>query len=170
MDELDPALLSAVSALVGATIPTVVGYFNNRASNKHLLKLKEIELKAQREKEEADELRKEKERNNEKQDKLSESRKVLYLELVLSLQNLMNKINGENLKSFQLLINKISVLGDVQVAESANKYYLALINKGGSLTEEEHNSMQRELLNSIRHVTSLPTLNLFSLVKIPENI
>ena len=122
MNELNPALISAVSALVGATIPTVVGYFNNKASNKHMLKLKEIEFKAQCKKEENEELRKEKERDNDKQDKLSESKKSLYLELVLSLQSVMNEINSENLKSFQLLINKISVLGDVAVAESANTY------------------------------------------------
>ena len=140
-DKILIAIIAASSALLGSLIPIVINYLNSKEQ-----------------------------RNFEIKKNLQNKQKEVYLELMLSLQDLINHNKTDNSKFFNLQnsVIKASLYGDIKTAQAFYDYYDAIVksNLDGIeyLTEDGHHNHQSKILNSIRKSMGLDELKGFYMV------
>lgn len=139
-DKILIAIIAASSALLGSLIPTVMNYLNGREQ-----------------------------RNFEIKKDLHNKQKEVYLDLMLSLQDMVNH-QTDNSKFFNLQnsVIKASLYGDDKTAQAFYNYYDDLVKSnqsgGQPLTQQEHQTYQSDILNSIRKSMGLDSLEEFHIV------
>ena len=138
-DKIFIAIIAASSALLGSLIPTVMNYLNSRE-----------------------------ERNFETKKDLQKKQKEVYLELMLSLQDMIN-YQTDNSKFFNLQnsVIKASLYADDKTAQTFYDYYDNLVESSQNmqpLTQEDHHRFQSGILNSIRESMGLDSIEEFKIV------
>lgn len=143
-DTLLTAVIAALSALSGSLIPTVVGYLNNN-------KQREFEFKKA----------------------LFDKQTDIYLELMLSLQEMVNTRSNEQFIALQQVALKVAIFGDDKTSKAFNKYYRDVIKSGQNvrkpLTPEEHKNHQVLVLNGMREQLGMRPLDDFEIVAFRPN-
>jgi len=133
------AIISASSALVGALIPTLFTYFKNKEQNK-------FELKKG----------------------LLENQKVVYDEILIALQNMINHQGNEEFKALQKASIKLAIYGDNDSSKAMNDYYNEVTKSGQSLrnplSKDEHKNYQKRIINGIRKNLGLEEFDTFEIV------
>ncbi|MDO9615917.1 MAG: hypothetical protein Q7J86_15510 [Bacteroidota bacterium] len=124
-EEVFISIIAASSALLGALIPTVIGYINKQKQN-------QFELTKT----------------------LLERQKDIYWDLMVSLQNIINNTTNETFIELQKSVNKISVYGDNETSKALYQYYMELVKVSRqeriNLSQSEHQRFQSEIVNGIR--------------------
>jgi len=137
-DKLLIAALAVLSALLGSVIPTAFNYWNNKQQ-----------------------------RSFELQKSLLSTQKDLYLELMLSLQEIINHQENQQFYKLQECAIKAAIYGDNATSQAFYKYYNDIIhlaqNKRG-LTPQEHQKHQSKILNSMRESLGLKPINEFEII------
>lgn len=145
-DKIFIAIIAAASALLGSLIPTIINYLNSKEQ-----------------------------RNFEIQKDLINKQKEIYLELMLSLQDMINhQKDSSKFYNLQQAAIKASLYGDNKTSAAFYNYYDNLVKsslgKRESLTTEENHRHQTEILNSIRQAMGLNTFDKFAIVGFhPDN-
>lgn len=133
------ALIAAGSALIGALIPTLIGYITTRQQNKFELS----------------------------QDLLQKQKEV-YWELIESLQDIINVTQNEQFLNLQKSVLKVSMYGDNVTALALNKYFNELIQSAQGvrtlLSNEEHVKHQTQIINGIRNNFGLAAFDNYEIV------
>jgi len=138
-DKIFIAIIAASSALLGSLIPTVLNYLNSREQ-----------------------------RNFETKKDLQKKQKEVYLELMLSLQDMIN-YQTDNSKFFNLQnsVIKASLYADDKTAQTFYDYYDSLVKSNQNmqpLTQKENQRYQSDILNSIRKSMGLESIEEFKIV------
>lgn len=122
---LQIAIVAASSAIVGAIVPSLMSYLNQRAAVRD--NRKENNRKLQTEK---------------------------YEYFILAMQNMMNNSSNSNcFANFQNAVNQILIYADNDTAVIINEYYRRMIElqqQNAGLNSERHKKYQGEIINSIR--------------------
>ncbi|MFD1602355.1 hypothetical protein ACFSJW_21995 [Flavobacterium artemisiae] len=138
------ALISAGSALLGALIPTIISYLNNKEQNK-------FELKRD----------------------LLNNQKTAYKELMIALQNVISYQGNEQFRELQNASIILSIYGDNFSSNAMNDYYTQLVSasleKRPHLTSDEHKSFQTEIINGIRTNLGLQKFDSFEIIGFRPN-
>jgi len=138
-DKMLVALVAAVAALLGSLIPTIVGYLNNKSQ-----------------------------REFEVQKALLEKQRLIYSDLMLCLQQIMNTQKNEDFYGLQRAVLQVSIYGDDSTSSALNEYYTAIIasaQPGGSpLQKSQHQYHQTQILNGMRESLGLQPLPSFEIV------
>ena len=138
------AIISASSALLGALIPTIITYLNNKEQN-------ELELKRD----------------------LLNNQKNAYKQLMLSLQKLINNFTDDDFKELQKAIIEFSIYGDNLSSKAMNIYYSEMTNASNGLrpllSNVEHKQFQMEIMNGIRKNLGLEEFESFEIVAFRPN-
>jgi anionic cell wall polymer biosynthesis LytR-Cps2A-Psr (LCP) family protein len=133
------AIISASSALIGSLIPTLFTYLKNKEQN-------EFELKKD----------------------LLENQKIVYDEILIALQNMINHQGNEEFKALQKASIKLAIYGDNDSTKAMNEYYNELTKSGQNLRspliKEEHKNYQKRIINGIRKNLGLEELDSFEIV------
>lgn len=138
-DKIILAMIVASSALVGSLIPQIFTYFKDKSQ-------REID---------------------EKKEQRSTQAKV-YEELLLALQNVMNK-GDSGFPRFQEAIIKVSLHGDASTSEASLEYFQTLVKKGHKLGSNDHAAHQKKILNAMKIQLSLPEVESFEIIKFGSN-
>ena len=123
------AVVATISALIGSAIPTLFNYWNNN-------KQRDFEIKKA----------------------LLDKQKDAYLELLLTLQNLINHQDDQNhFFRLQTAGLQVAIYGNKEASKAFLDYYYDLVHQsqGGRepLTTEEHQCYQAQILNlSLIHI------------------
>lgn len=119
------AIVTAISALLGAAIPTWFNYKNNLKQNQFI-----------------------------KERALLEKQKECYWILMSALQNMVNSNSDKAFEELQKAVVLISIYGDNETSKSLNDYYMVLVSsatgKRSFLREEEHNNYHKKIINGMR--------------------
>lgn len=138
-DKILIAIISASSALIGSLIPTLLSYFKNKDQN-------EFELKKD----------------------LLVNQKVVYDEILIALQNMINNQGNEEFKALQKASIKLAIYGDNNSSNAMNDYYNDVIKAGQNLrkplTKDEHKNYQERIINGIRQNLGLEKFDSFEIV------
>lgn len=138
-DKILIAIISASSALIGSLIPTLFTYFKNKEQN-------EFELKKD----------------------LLTNQKVVYDEIMIALQNIINNQRNEEFKALQKASIKLAIYGDNDSSKAMNEYYNELTKNGQGLriplTKDEHKTFHERIINGIRKNLGLETFDSFEIV------
>lgn len=133
------AIISASSALVGSLIPTLFTYFKTKEQN-------EFELKKD----------------------LLANQKVVYDEILIALQNMINNQGNEEFKALQKASIKLAIYGDNDSSNAMNDYYNEVTKSGQNLrdplTKDEHKNYQKMIINGIRKNLGLEEFESFEIV------
>jgi hypothetical protein len=144
-DNILGAVIAGSSALLGALIPTLTGYLNDREQRKF-----------------------------EKQKALFDKQRQIYAELIISLQQIINsQTSTEDFLTLQRSVLQVSIYGDNATSKSTNDYYNAIIlsTQPGSvpLTKNDHQNYQKQILNGMRSHLGLEPLPHFEIVSFRPN-
>ena len=144
-DKILIAIISAGSALIGSLIPTIITFLNNKEQNS-------FELKRD----------------------LLNNQKGVYGEIMIALQNVINKQGNEEFRELQKASIKLSIYGDNSSSKAMNEYYNEITKSGQQLrkplTPEEHKIFQMRIINGIRKNLGLEKFDSFEIVGFrPEN-
>ncbi len=138
-DKILIAIISASSALIGSLIPTLLTYFKNKDQN-------EFELKKD----------------------LLVNQKVVYDEILIALQNMINNQGNEEFKALQKASIKLAIYGDNNSSKAMNDYYNDVTKAGQNLrkplTKDEHKNYQERIINGIRQNLGLEKFDSFEIV------
>src|SRR5690554_6353312 len=139
-DKLLIALVAAGSALLGAVIPTVFNFFNNK-----------------------------KQRDFEIRKILLEKQKAAYFELLSCLQAMINQQGNEDLfRALQVAGNQVAIYGDESTSEEYLSYYYALVSGAQGnrqpLTSKEHKDYQTKIMNAMRKGVGLGEIDSFEII------
>lgn len=133
------AIISACSALIGSLIPTLISYFNNKIQN-------DFELKKD----------------------LRQNQKEVYNDIMIALQEMINKQETETFYVLQKATIKLAIYGDNKSSKAMNKYYDEIVKsaqkKRPPLTPEEHKKHQENLINGMRENLGLDNFDSFEVV------
>lgn len=135
------AIIAAVSACVGAIIPSLFSY-----------------------------LGKQKEYENDKKAKMEDIRRKAYYEYIEVLQTMINAGNRENFLLLQASTNKLLLFAGAKLSGLINHYYNDIIQKtlqSEPLTLEEQTRYQTDIFNEMRKELGITKeeLDLVSLVR-----
>lgn len=124
-DTLTIAIVAASSAIIGALVPAIFSYLNDRRLSKEKEKEQNRQLKVQK-----------------------------YSLFIDSLQYFMNHIDDINaFISFQNSINSLLLFADNNTAKITNEYWKKMIKLNAErrgLNAQEHTEFQTKIFNSIR--------------------
>lgn len=138
-DKLLGALIAGGAALLGSLIPTISGYLNNKSQ-------REFEVKKA----------------------LLEKQRLIYSELMLSLQKMINTQKSEDFLELQRSVLQVSIYGDNSTSVALNEYYAAIIasaqHGGTPLVKNQHQHYQQRILNGMRASLDLHPLPSFEVV------
>lgn len=133
------ALISTSAALIGALIPTLFTYFNNKNQNK-------FELNKN----------------------LLEKQKDTYVEIMFALQEIINHQGNIEFYALQKAAIKLSIYGDNSSSKTINLYYNQIVKAAqkerAELTREEHQLFHKSIINGMRQNLGLEKLEFFELV------
>lgn len=133
------AIISASSALVGSFIPNLFTYLKTKDQNKFELKMD-----------------------------LLANQKIVYNEILIALQNMINKQGNEQFVELQKASIKLAIYGDNVSSKAMNEYYNELTDsaKGirNTLTEVENIEYQKRIINGIRNNLGLEEFDSFKIV------
>lgn len=141
-DNLLNAAIPAIAALIGALIPTVFTYFNNRSQREF---------------------------DSKKAD--GERQRKAYDDLIVSLQRTINSPEDKQLfLEYQQCVVRVSICGDLQTVSCVNNYWSEVVgsNKPDAtpLTASQHQAHQQKMLNAIRENMGLNPLSSFELIAV----
>lgn len=128
------AIIAAVSACVGALIPSLFSYLGKR-----------------------------KEYENDKKAKLEDIRRRAYYEYIEALQTMINAGNRENFLLLQASTNKLMLYAGTKLSGLINQYYNDIIQKAlreEHLTLEEQTKYQTDIFNEMRKELGITEENL----------
>lgn len=139
-DKFVLAIVAASSALLGAVIPTIFNYLNNKQQRKFG----------------ADKLILEKQRD-------------VYADLLLSLQDMINfQTDPEKFYQLQRRVLQVAIYGHEHPASIVQEYYSEIVKSGqgtrANLNNDEHREYQRKILSSMRESMGLTGLDEFEIV------
>ena len=137
------AIVASLAALLGSIIPTFFNYWNNKQQRKFEL-----------------------------QKDLLSKQKDLYLELMLSLQGIINHQENDKFYKLQECAIKSAIYGDDATA-AFYKYYNDIVGSGQgkriALTSKEHQKHQSIILNSMRNKLDLEPIKEFEIIGFRPN-
>lgn len=138
-DKILIAIISASSALIGSLIPTVIAFLKNKEQN-------DFELKRD----------------------LLNNQKGVYGEIMIALQNVINKQGDNEFRELQKASIKLSIYGDNSSSKAMNDYYNEITKSAQqsrkALTKDEHKMFQMRIINGIRQNLGLEKFDSFEIV------
>ncbi len=134
-DKILVAGIAALAALLGSLIPQIFSYFKDRS-----------------------------EREFVKQKEQRDIQILVYEELLLALQDVMNNGNP-SFPAFQKAILKVSLHGDGNTSKVSLEYFNTLVKRGHELGPKDHADYQTKIMNSMKVHLSLPELERFELIR-----
>jgi hypothetical protein len=138
-ENLRIAVIAALSALLGSLIPTIAAFFDNAMQ-------RDVELAKA----------------------LTGRQNDTYLELMLALQEFVNKTGNAEFEALQKVQMKVAIFGDDKTSAAFSAYYDDLVQSAGNirpvLSGEEHQRHQKAILNGMRVSMGLPPLERFQIV------
>lgn len=134
-DKILIAIIAASAALFGSLIPQIFSYFEAN-----------------------------KKREFAKQKEQRDVQSSVYEELLLALQDVINK-GDSSFPAFQNAIIKVSLYGDANTSKAALNYFNTLVKRGSELKPEDHSNYQTTILNAMKVQLSLPKVESFEIIK-----